>query len=912
MLGWIFKKKSGDAPAAAPKAADKRPAPAVVPTAAPPKAPKAPPAPAVDWAGRLAQARRDDDALLALAQTAGVPLAIKQAAVDALAGEAALQRAEREFRNRDRRVHQAAKRRLVAMVAGRETREQAAGLIEAARQWAGKAEMPLNRGVELDRAWQALDPAAIEPAQREAFAALTAQLAAQAREQTDRERQRKRWQADAARAQHSLRAACEAAAEGTQDRGALAAALQAAQAVSSAGPAADAALESMTQAALAGLGQALQLAVALDAHLAELAALEGAPQGPVMATAGPAEEALPAQAAPLPPLSDPRLAALIEARRARWRQDQDHARQEAQQHRRDQARERQRSRQDEQGTFVAEALGHAEAALDAGQLADAHGQLSHIDEVLQGREAPEPLRARLAAVQARLAQLRGWQHWAGGRARDELVAQAEALAAATAKEAAQPVPDAPAEPAEQTPAAAEAAAEVARLSIRQRADVIATLRQRWQEIDRLGGAGGRALWLRFDAALKTASEPLAAHAAVQRAQRAANLETRNQLLDGLESVLPEVLAGSDEATAPAPPQMLAAALERFRVEWRKLGPVEHTVPRAAQAALVARMDAAVRRVDEPLQAARRAARVEREALVARARALSDPGRDRGGAGDVRELQAEWQRHAKALTLSRADERALWTDFKTAIDAVFAAREAAFHARDAEFEAHAAEREALIERLRVSPDDSPQAQRRILAEVDVAWQRCGPAPRARAQALETAFRIARETLRQWLDSAAQRAWQSVCDALDAKLALCKARESPPASEPVEAAALATLAESWQLLPALPAPLEAALRQRAGLTPAAAEPDAAAVDEGLLQIEMAWDLPTPPAFEAARRERKLLALKTALEGRRVASPEALAPDQALALLLRCSRLEPGPRERVDRVLAAWRQRGPRAQA
>ena len=54
-----------------------------------------------------------------------------------------------------------------------------------------------------------------------------------------------------------------------------------------------------------------------------------------------------------------------------------------------------------------------------------------IDEQLQGADAPVALQTRIATAQARLAQLRGWQHWAGGRARDELVQQAEALAAAT-------------------------------------------------------------------------------------------------------------------------------------------------------------------------------------------------------------------------------------------------------------------------------------------------------------------------------------------------------------------------------------------------------------------------------------------------------------------------------------------------
>jgi hypothetical protein len=940
MLGWIFKKKDV-APSVPVSAGPKRQPP---PAAAAPK-PVVPPPPAVDWAGRLAQAQGDDEALLALAASAGVPLATKQAAVEALATEAALQRAERDFRNHDRRVHQVAKRRLLAAVAERETRDQAARLIEAARQLAGQADAPLNRGAELDRSWQVLDSRLIDPAQRDEFTALSAQLAAQARERTDLERQRKRWQADALQARQALQAACVAAAEGTQDRAALAAAAATATTLFQGQPAGEAAPDKLR----ADLGQTLEVAMALDAHLADFErrvagtnpVAEASSEAPAGAPVGdPAPPEPQAQELLLPPLNDRQLAALLQARRARFEQDLDRARQDARQQHREQNRDRQRAHKEGQGAHIAEGIDQAEAALDAGQLADAHRHLSRIDKTLQGAEAPDILRVRLAAVQARLAQLRGWQHWAGGRARDELVAQAEALAAATAADrATESPPEAAADPGTEAPdtsdpvpegqtadgpgalpAAEEAdphvgpavpaparppkqtVAEVARLSIRQRADVIATLRERWQEIDRLGGAGGRALWLRFDTALKTASEPIAAHAAAQRAARAANLATREELLDKLEAVeLPD-----EDGTLPAPAQAqsLAGALDRFRVDWRKLGPLEHTTPRAAQPALTQRMEAAVGRADAPLQSARHRARAGREDLIARARALAADGfgRERQGIHEVRELQAEWQRQAKSLSLSRSDEQTLWTQFKSAIDASFAAREAAFHARDAEFEAHAAEREALIERLRLNPEDTPQQQRRTLAEVEAAWQRCGPAPRARAQALDNAFRNAHQALRQWLDTAAERQWQAVCEALDAKLALCVAREQGAASPPAEA-----LSAAWQALPVLPPPFEESLKRRAGLAPGVAAKGEPTVDECLLQIEMAWDLPSPPAFEAARRERKLWALKQTLEGRRTGVAETLTPTELLALLLACPALDPAAQDRLASLLAAWRLRG-----
>ncbi len=373
----------------------------------------------------------------------------------------------------------------------------------------------------------------------------------------------------------------------------------------------------------------------------------------------------------------------------------------------------------------------------------------------------------------------------------------------------------------------------------------------------------------------------------------------------MDDVAPPQTNNESPAEAPGDARALATALDRFHTEWRKLGPLEHTVPRAAREALVARMEAALRRLEAPLQATRARAGAERQALVVQARALASAGPGRDLVGEIRALQAQWQQHAKALPLARADEQALWTDFKAAIATAFAAREAVYSAREAEFEAHAAERAALIERLRVRAEDSPMAQRRTLAEVDAAWQRCGPAPRARAAALEAEFRAARDGLRRWLDDSVQRAWKATCDAFDAKLSLCVAREQA-AAEGADVDA-ATTAASWSALPALPAPLEGAMRRRAGLAPADGTDTAVDVDDLLLQIETAWDLPTPPPFESARRERKLLALKAALEGRRPVAPEALAPVAALALLLSRAGLDAGQRDRLTVVLAAWRRRG-----
>ena len=543
----------------------------------------------------------------------------------------------------------------------------------------------------------------------------------------------------------------------------------------------------------------------------------------------------------------------------------------------------------EQGQSLATALEQAESALAAGHLADTHRYLIEIDELLHAGAQATPQRARIDAVQVEYTRLKGWQHWGGGLARDELVLQAEALA---------------------TLAPGEAAPGGVKLSIRQRAELIDELRARWKELDRLGGASNRALWQRFEAALKAAHAPVAAQLDVQRAARQQNLLARDQLVDTLNA-----LALPDVATGEAAPdwKLLSAALDRFHTEWRKLGPLEHTVPHQQRGSLLERTAAAVSRLEAPLNEARRGAEQTRERLITRAQALmAETGagpQARELVGKVRELQAEWQQHAAALPLARAAENALWGRFKASTDAVFAARDAVFSARDAEFQAHAAERAALIARLAALPADAAPAElKRTLGEVDAQWQRVGPAPRSDAAALDAGFRSARDAAQRQLASHGQRSWHAVCDALAAKLALCEALENETSAAPTRA----TLEQAWAAHATLPAAWEQALARRAALHSAVkseGEPLATSSDELLLRLEAAFQLESPPEFHEARRALKLQAMKAALEGRpSVAAQAALTPDQWLAAALGRTALEEPQRQRLRQVIAALRERGP----
>lgn len=543
----------------------------------------------------------------------------------------------------------------------------------------------------------------------------------------------------------------------------------------------------------------------------------------------------------------------------------------------------------EQRAQLDSVLSLAEAALADGQLGDMQQRLQDVDnafDALKGVSVSDKLRARHQALHAERARLKGWQQWGGALALDSLVDEAEALARVTLA------------------AADPEATKPPKLRLKPHADSIQALRARWKEIDRLGAPSNQALWHRFDAALHTAYQPVAAQQAVLKAQRQENLQAREALLATLDAVPVGDTAPDNPAEHWKEP---LRALNQFQLAWRQLGPLEHTVPSAAKKALLQRLNASVERIEAPLNEARRVAQAEREHLVARAEALvQELARNpatRDAPQRVRELQAEWQQHARSLPLARAVEGALWARFRAATDAVFAQREAAFSARDAELAANLAEREALIARLTaIDLDTTPVAEmQRALGEADRAWRQVVEVPRAAVKSLDTRFSQARAALAQAVAESAQKRWQAQCDHLLAKLTLCEEREA--ASEAGD------LADRWAALDALPTAWEKPLAQRWSQAPTPGPLAATACDDLLLQLEAALDLPASAESQAARRDLKLRALKDALEGRAAQTQDPLAQRaQWFAAALRQSGLSPLQRERLHALVKALRQAAP----
>jgi DNA repair protein SbcC/Rad50 len=352
--------------------------------------------------------------------------------------------------------------------------------------------------------------------------------------------------------------------------------------------------------------------------------------------------------------------------------------------------------------------------------------------------------------------------------------------------------------------------------------------------------------------------------------------------------------------------VLARTVEEARIAWRKLGPVEHTVPRDAQKgdqAVTARFAAALQALEVPLTQAYRDATQERERLIAAAKSLGESKPlARDAIDKVRALQPQWQAHAKALPLPRREENALWTAFKAATDAVFTARDADRAARESEANAPIQAREAVIDTLLALPAENSTRSageiKRALASAETSWRASARVTGPQAARLEARYRAARDAAAKRLREIADHAAQARFDALIVAMRLCDEREA--AGEPAP-----DLESRWSALADLPAPWKAAMEARwRASTPAKPQ----ALPDTLLNLEVACGLDSPAEFAAARRQLKMNALKYAMENRRTTATTPADIERWLLEAAATPRPDELSRARLDKIIAAVRARRP----
>ena len=165
---------------------------------------------------------------------------------------------------------------------------------------------------------------------------------------------------------------------------------------------------------------------------------------------------------------------------------------------------------------------------------------------------------------------------------------------------------------------------------------------------------------------------------------------------------------------------------------------------------------------------RGAAREAKEALIAKAEALSDATDWGETAGAYRELMEEWKAVGRA---PRDVEDALWARFRAAQEKFFSRRNKTFSDRDAEFEANAKVKEQLLaEAEKIDPATGLDAAKAKMRSIQERWEAAGKVPRERIREFDTRLRAVEDKLK----TAEDRHWRRTDPETSARVAQFQAR------------------------------------------------------------------------------------------------------------------------------------------
>ncbi|KQQ40019.1 hypothetical protein ASF61_04225 [Duganella sp. Leaf126] len=426
-------------------------------------------------------------------------------------------------------------------------------------------------------------------------------------------------------------------------------------------------------------------------------------------------------------------------------------------------------------------LAAMETALEQGSL---HAAAEHDKWLKDHKIRLSPSQTdHLNHVRAELKRLGDWARWGGNVSREELVKAVEELPAQG-------------------------------LSMSELAQKVGSMRDRWKALDAVSGHAPKGLWEKFDAACTAAYAPAAAHFKHLAEERHANAAKAQALID-------ETRAMAEAAASGADLKNVAAAVQRLRQVWGRLGAIDRKEKRKLDQAF----DKALAQMQAPLSEQRKIEAARREELIAEAEQLQPS--DRHTLDKLRRLQERWQEQAKALPLERKVEQALWQRFRSVCDAIFAKRKETAHAADHERKTHLHAREAICKTLETATFDGDDKARlaamaQALRDAQAAWNGAGVVPRAAEARINERYQAAVAGVQAQAEAIRRRAGAAQANALRDKLRLVQELERSVAGQGEQRDA-DTWQARWSALPALGGDYDKALQGRF-------EAGVAALDDG----------------------------------------------------------------------------------
>ncbi|MEE4379635.1 MAG: DUF349 domain-containing protein [Candidatus Competibacteraceae bacterium] len=503
--------------------------------------------------------------------------------------------------------------------------------------------------------------------------------------------------------------------------------------------------------------------------------------------------------------------------------------------------QRQGERQDQEWQELTELADTLEKALDDGELQHALDVYEKARQRLRkniglSRQQMTTVDARLQACVPRLGELRGWRRWGTHQAREHLCEEAENLRGV----------------------------ELPPLEIAER---IKQVRAAWKKLDSTEGAASRTLWKRFDKACEQAYEPCQAYFAAKTRERQHNLTQKQAVCEQLEHF------ESETDWSRINWRDADRLLRDTQKRWHKIGPIN----RADKKSLDRRFETALKRLDKHLQAEREREIKRRQALITHVKELANNPDIQVAVNAAKRAQAEWQPTVQAL---RWEEQALWQQFRTACDAVFARRQEEQQAADEERNNNLTNKEALCEAIEtLIAEDTPDIEqlRARLRQAREEWKQIGQVPKTALKVVESRFETAGDHVETRIQALQQQATRQEIHNLRERARLCTRLEELLYTPSSEAMTVVEAARSkWQRLPSLPTALAGPIQERFDAVCQALTEDGA-THEALMQqlesnleekhqlclrIEILAGVESPPEFAQARMECQVSRLSESL--------------------------------------------------
>lgn len=831
------------------------------------------------WQRRIVEAAQDDTTLLQLAHDAP-NIELKLTAIQTIASESALKQAMHDFRDHDKRLYRAAKGKWEIAQATRIATEATQHLINTALQLLEQQNVAVNYIVELERTWKATKQELVDLELASTFNQLVDQLAEKVRHQSEAAQSASLWLTKIIATQNEFKKHIHELAASNTDFSSTEGIRKELSELIEAQPTNK---DNTHIAAIQSSTELLAVEHNLSQRIVFLNTLPAA--GSVTHEQAQAlkdqwhnlSSELTSKHHQTYKASEQTFSAWLQSNTNQLKQL---AETQAQQQREARAKENLQRRE-----TIQQHIKDAETALTEGHTTELTHLLSKIEAMQEAGSVNATLSQRIDFLRRELFKLKDWQRWAGGKSREQLVEEATALAQfATGK-----------------------------VDLKAHAEAIQKLRTQWKTVDKLGGASNQTLWQQFDQALKQAYTPIATQIEKRTHARQENLAAREAIIANLIEAKGRLMPPAEELNETSVEinwRAVIHALEQAHIQWRKLGPVEHALPKEALSgddAITTRYATALEALEKPFLKIQNEALRQRKKIIQNATTLASSDLLSVNLVDkVRQLQTQWQTVAKTLPLFRHEENKLWTEFKEATDTLFKTRDNARAQNDAAIREQVKSREDLLEQLIQALNlHTPTEIRKKLNETEQSWRESPALPKPLENKLSARLRDIKNQLQQLIKQLDQQTVEARFSALELALALCHEREAIDNSND-NAELIANLQKRWDANQSLPEHWKTALTSRFinnnSVAPHISETH---LLNTLLILESACDIESPNEFMAARQQLKMTQLKQALE--RGKTTQLTAADIERSLLEVAALTQPNKQtsERLKKIIEALKK-------